>query len=96
VAKLPEEQTLDLRDAVWHAALSRRDALTQAQVDLLRTMLRPEVRTRDAGEVAAMLARSRSKSAARAFLTDVRDGLSDENARKEIDALIRNFADATP
>lgn len=96
VAKLPEEQTLDLRDAVWHAALSRRDALTQAQVDLLRTMLRPEVRTRDAGEVAAMLARSRSKSAARAFLADVRDGLSDENARKEIDALIRNFADATP
>jgi hypothetical protein len=43
-----------------------------------------------------MLARSRSKSAARAFLTDVRDGLSDENARKDIEALMRNFAEATP
>jgi hypothetical protein len=96
LAKMPDEQALDLRDAVWHAALVRRDALTQGQVDLLRTMLRPEVRTRDAGEVAAMLARSRSKSAARAFLTDVRDGLSDENARKDIEALMRNFAEATP
>ena len=85
----PRAKSPPLRDALWHAAYPRLTAPGEEWVNVLRVNLRPDQLARDATALAAAISRTKGKPQADAYLTQVRDGLTDKAQQDALDAALK-------
>jgi hypothetical protein len=84
-----------IADLAWQAAWPNRASLTDRQINLMRSLVRSDAGmrqlSRDAEEVARMVAGKSGAGGAKRFLTDLRTRLQGNEARAAIDELLKKM-----
>ncbi len=78
----------DLLDALWHSVYPHLGSLPHEVIDILKVHLRPEQLPRDAIDLAGAIRRTSGHDAAKAYLRSVRQGVTYDPWKKELDRAI--------